>query len=155
AVVALFTDRRSAVVFAAAAALLGVLAELVRVSHGRPGQEWLPARGFRPDATRLPIRAWRRVTVPGGFAGGGAAPSGLPAGLVIASVAPAAAAALIGPYRWVTKPWTATPANASDLGPFHQFVGNETRVIAAGLLTIAAALVAIGLGGGRAAVANR
>jgi len=153
--VALFTDRRSAVVFAAAAALLGVLAELVRVSHGRPGQEWLPARGFRPDATAVPIRAWRRVTVPGGFAGGVAAASGLPAAIVIVFVAPAVAAALLGPYRWVSRPWTATPANASDLGPFNQFAGNETHVVAAGLLTIAAALVAVGLGGGHAAVANR
>jgi hypothetical protein len=153
--VAMFTDRRSAVVFAAAAALLGVLAELVRVTHGRPGQEWLPARGFRPDATAVPIRAWRRVTVPGGFAGGVAAASGLPAAIVIVFVAPAVVAALIGPYRWINRPWTGTPATASDLGPFNQFVGNETHVIAAGLLTIAAALVAVGLGGGRAAVANR
>ena len=153
--VAMFTDRRSAVVYAAAAALLGVLAELVRVGHGRPGQEWLPARGFRPDRTDLPIRAWRRVTSPGGFATGVAAASGLPAAIVLIFVGPAVLAALIGPYRWVTRPWTGTPATGSDLGPFNQFVGNETHVIAAALLTIAAALVAVGLGGGRDAIVNR
>ncbi len=152
---ALFTDRRAAAVYAAAAALLGVLAELVRIGNGRPGQEWLPARGFRPDRTTQPIRAWRRVTMPGGFASGVAAASGFPATVVIVIVGPAVLAALLGPYRWVTMPWTGTPETASDLGAFNRFTGNETHVIAAALLTVAAALVAVGLGGGRAAVANR
>jgi hypothetical protein len=155
AIVALPTERSSAVVYAAAAALLGVLAELVRAGNRSPSQTWLPARGFRPDRTRLPIRAWRQVSTQGGFTGGVAAAAGIPAAIVVVFVGPAVMAALLGPYRWINMPWTGTPENASDLGSFERYSGNGTNVLAAALLTLAAALVAFGLGGGTRAVVNR
>jgi hypothetical protein len=154
-IAALPTAPSSAVVYAAAAALLGVLAELVRAGNPRPGRAWLPARVFRPDRTRLPIRAWRQAAAPGGFTTGVAAAAGIPAAIVVIFVGPAVAAALLGPYRWINMPWTATPVTASDLGMFERYAGNGTHVLAATLLTLAAALVAVGLGGGGAAVANR
>jgi hypothetical protein len=142
-------------VYASAAALVGVLAELVRVNHAAPGRHWLPARGFRPDRTARPIRTWRRSMDPSGFALGVGLAAGIPAAIAIVMIGPAVLASLIGPYQWVSKVWTGTPANASHLGDFQDWVGTSPHVYAALLLTLAAGLMTVGLGGGKDAIVNR
>jgi hypothetical protein len=138
--------------YAAAAALLGVLAELLRSNARRrmgwrPEDGWRPARGWRPDRTWLPARAWRPDRPGGGFATGVALASGLPAILAVILVGPAVLAALFGPYRWIERVWTGTPDTASDLGWFNRWVGTGTDVLALAVLTLAAALAAVGLAG--------
>jgi hypothetical protein len=138
--------------YAAAAALFGVLAELLRSNAKRrvgwrPSDGWRPARGWRPDRTWLPARAWRPASPAGGFGMGIALASGVPAAIAVLVVGPALLAALIGPYRWVPHIWQGTAQTASSLGPFDQFRGTGTDVLAAAALTLAAALAAIGLGG--------
>ncbi|MGI5245389.1 SCO7613 C-terminal domain-containing membrane protein [Dactylosporangium sp. CA-139066] len=154
AVAALIAQRQGAVVYAAAAALLGVLAELLRANWYRPTR-LEPARGFRPDRTSRPVTRWRQSTVPRNFALGVAAAAGVPAGIVVVFLAPALLAALAGPYRWIQHPWTGTPATAADLGSYAHDAGNSTHVLGAFLLTVAGALMAVGLGGSGQAVANR
>ncbi|MEU0554731.1 hypothetical protein [Dactylosporangium sp. NPDC006015] len=153
AVAALIVERDGAVVYAAAAALLGVLAELLRVTW-QPGVAWVPMSGFRPDNAGTPGR-WRQVRAPRGYTVGVAAAAGLPALIVVVFVAPAVYAALAGPYKWIQRPWTGTAQTASDLGELGRFAGNGTHVLAAALLTIAGALMAVGLGGSGQAVAGR
>jgi hypothetical protein len=154
AVAALIVQRDGAVVYAAAAALLGVLAELLRANWFRP-TELEHARGFRPDRTSRPVTRMEQARIPRNFALGVAAAAGVPAAIVVVFVAPALLAALAGPYRWIEHPWTATPQTATDLGPLGQYAGNSTHVLGAFLLTVAAALMAVGLGGTGQAVANR
>ncbi|GAA3202094.1 SCO7613 C-terminal domain-containing membrane protein [Dactylosporangium siamense] len=154
AVVALIVQRDGAVVYAAAAALLGVLAELLRVTWQR-SVEWVPSSGFRPDNSGAPAGRWRQVRAPRGYTLGVAAAAGVPALIVVVFVAPSVYAALAGPYKWIQKPWTGTAQTASDLGELGRFAGNGTHVLAAALLTIAGALMAVGLGGTGQAVASR
>lgn len=154
AVAALIVQRDGAVVYGAGAALLGVLAELLRANWYRPAEPET-ARGFRPDRTRRPVTRWERRRIPRNFALGVAAAAGVPAAIVVIFLAPPLFAALTGPYRWIQHPWTGTPATASDLGPLGQHAGNGTHVLGAFLLTVAAALMAVGLGGTGQAVANR
>ncbi|HTJ37262.1 MAG TPA: hypothetical protein VL738_28875 [Dactylosporangium sp.] len=154
AVAALLVQRDGAVVYAAAAALLGVLAELLRANWYRPSAPE-PARGFRPDRTNRPVTRWQQSRIPRNFALGVAAAAGVPAGIVVVFLAPALLAALAGPYRWIQQPWTGTPATAADLGPLGHYAGNSTHVLGAFLLTVAGALMAVGLGGSGQAVANR
>ncbi|MEU7869663.1 hypothetical protein [Dactylosporangium sp. NPDC049140] len=156
ALVALVVQRDGAVVYAAAAALLGVLAELLRANWYRPTE---PEYGrFRPDRGGRPVR-WdpsrHQQRIPRNFALGVAAAAGIPAAIVVVFLAPALFAALAGPYRWVQHPWTGTPESAADLGSLTQYAGNSTHVLGAFLLTVAAALMAVGLGGDAQAVANR
>ncbi|WP_433210640.1 SCO7613 C-terminal domain-containing membrane protein [Dactylosporangium sp. CS-047395] len=157
AVIALIVDRQGAVVYAAAAALLGVLAELLRANWYRPRE---PEFGrFRPDRASRPPTRWDvsrdQNRIPRNFAMGVAAAAGVPAAIVVVFLAPALLAALAGPYRWIQHPWTGTPETAADLGSFAQYAGNNTHVLGAFLLTIAAALMAVGLGGDAEAMANR
>ncbi|WP_432979828.1 SCO7613 C-terminal domain-containing membrane protein [Dactylosporangium sp. CA-233914] len=154
AVLALIVQRQGAVVYAAAAALLGVLAELLRANWYRPSAPEL-VHGFRPDRTARPVTRWEQARIPRNFALGVAAAAGVPATIVVVFLAPALLAALAGPYRWIEHPWTGTPATAADLGPFGQYAGNSTHVLGAFLLTVAGALMAVGLGGSGQAVANR
>ncbi|MDG6105495.1 hypothetical protein Daura_47080 [Dactylosporangium aurantiacum] len=154
AVVALFVHRDGAAVYAAAAALLGVLAELLRVTW-QPSVEWVPAARFRPDNAGPPTGRWRQVRAPRGYTLGVAAAAGLPALIVVIFVAPSVYAALVGPYKWIQQPWTGTAATASDLGALGRYAGDGTQVLAAALLTIAGALMAVGLGGSAQAVAGR
>ncbi|MEV4509458.1 hypothetical protein AB0K00_10925 [Dactylosporangium sp. NPDC049525] len=154
AVVALVVQRDGAVVYAAIAALLGVLAELLRVTWQR-SVEWVPSSGFRPDSSGATAGRWRQVRAPRGYTLGVAAAAGLPALIVVVFVAPAVYAALAGPYKWIQKPWTGTAQTASDLGDLGRYAGNGTHVLAAALLTIAGALMAVGLGGSGQAVAGR
>ncbi|MER7002462.1 hypothetical protein ABT297_05365 [Dactylosporangium sp. NPDC000555] len=154
AIAALIVQREGAVVYAAAAALLGVLAELLRANWHTPAEPEL-ARGFRPDRTRRPVTRWEQSRIPRNFALGVAAAAGIPAAIVVVFLAPALLAALAGPYRWIEQPWTGTPETAADLGPLGQYAGNSTHVLGAFLLTVAGALMAVGLGGSGQAVANR
>jgi hypothetical protein len=138
--------------YAAAAALLGVLAELLRMD-ARLRTGWSPAdgvrplRGWRPDRSWLPPRAWRPIRRTGGIGFGMALASGLPAAIAVIMVGPAVLAALIGPYHWVTRIWTGTPETGASLGSFDTWTGTPTDVMAAAALTLAAALAAVGLGG--------
>ncbi|MFG2038347.1 SCO7613 C-terminal domain-containing membrane protein [Dactylosporangium sp. NPDC048998] len=154
AIAALIVQRDGAVVYAAAAALLGVLVELLRANWHTPAEPE-PARGFRPDRTSRPVTRWERSRIPRNFALGVAAAAGIPAAIVVVFLAPALFAALAGPYRWIEQPWTGTPETAADLGPLVQYAGNSTHVLGAFLLTVAGALMAVGLGGSGQAVANR
>src|SRR5262249_21611773 len=137
-----------------ALARVGVRAEPLRATWYRPtGLE--PARGFRPDRTRQPVTRWEQARIPRNFALGVAAAAGVPAGIVVVFLAPALLAALAGPNRWILHPWTGTPATASDLGDLGRYAGNSTHVLGAFPLTVAGALMAVGLGGSGQAVANR
>jgi hypothetical protein len=150
-----------AAVYAANAALIGVLAEVLRVDSRIPDPPWLVRARFIPDRTRpgerpaRPVRLGRPADPSGSFAYGVTLAAGIPAAIALVSVAPAVVAALIGPYRWLTMPWTGTPGNASNLGVFQHWVGSGTGVLAAFILTLAAALAAVGLGGDSETVASR
>jgi len=154
ALASLATDLPAAI-YAAAAALMGVLAELLRVRTERRGPEWEPAAGWRPDRTRVPLPTWRAVRRPGGFGSGVLAASAIPATVAIAVIGPAVAAALLGPYQWVDDPWTGTAETAVRLGWFDKWAGDPTDVLAAATLTMAAALAAVGLGGSRQQITER
>lgn len=149
------------VVYAAAAALLGVLAELIRAGTRTVIPPAGHGRGFSPEAggrgARMleQIRTRRPAGEPGGFGIGVAAAAGVPAAVALVKVAPAVVAGLIGPYRWIAVPWTGTTQNGANLGWFHGWTGNSADVLAAFVLTIAAALVAVGLGGDSTVIANR
>jgi hypothetical protein len=146
--------------YAAAAALLGVLAELLRLDARirlgwQPADGMAPVRGFRPDRAWMPIRRWRPARRTTGFGTGIALASGIPAAIAVIVVGPAVVAALIGPYQWVTRIWQGTPETASSLGQFDRWTGTGTDVIAAAALTLAAALAAVGLGGRGGLAASR
>ncbi|MET7402205.1 permease [Dactylosporangium sp. NPDC005572] len=155
ALAALVAQRDGAIVYAAAAALLGVLAELLRATRYEPGDEYEPTRRFRPDREGAFSGRWQQRRTPRNFALGVAMAAGVPAAIVVVFIAPAVLAALAGPYRWIIHPWTGTPATASDLGDLARYAGNNTHVLGAFLLTVAGALMAVGLGGSGQAVANR
>ncbi|MGX7676207.1 SCO7613 C-terminal domain-containing membrane protein [Plantactinospora sp. DSM 117369] len=138
-------------VYAAAAVLLGVLAELVRAVT--------PA----PTPLREPIRRWsvmlggalRRLPEParGGRwsvspAVGAMLAAALPTALAVAALAPALVVALVEPYQTLAQIWDGPPAALTDPEPQAVDPGN---VLAALLLTIAAGLAATGFSGGRPA----
>ncbi|AVT38901.1 zinc ribbon domain-containing protein [Plantactinospora sp. BB1] len=138
-------------VYAAAAVLLGVLAELIRAVT--------PA----PTPLREPIRRWsvmlggalRRLPEParGGRwsvspAVGAMLAAALPTALAVAALAPALVVALVEPYQTLTQIWDGVPAALVDPEPGAVDPGN---VLAALLLTIAAGLAATGFSGGRPA----
>ncbi|GAA2391761.1 SCO7613 C-terminal domain-containing membrane protein [Dactylosporangium salmoneum] len=154
AVAALFVQRDGAVVYAAAAALLAVLAELLRANGHRPGEPE-PVRGFRPDRAARQQGQWEQSRIPRNFAFGVAGAAGVPAAIVVIFLAPALLAALAAPYRWTAQPWTGTEQTAADLGELGKYAGNSTHVLGAFLLTVAGALMAVGLGGSGQAMANR
>ncbi len=138
--------------YASAATLLGVLAELLRMGARMrlgwsPPDGVRPLRGFRPDRSWIPIRRWRPARRGASFGTGIALASGIPAAIAVIVVGPAVVAALVGPYQWVTRIWQGTPETASGLGWFDRWAGTGTDVIAAAALTLAAALAAVGLGG--------
>jgi hypothetical protein len=157
--------------YGATGALLGVLAELLRVSAVRrvgwrpedgwqPVGNWSPGRGWQLDR-RVPGRGWfgigrwRPAGRATGFGAGAAAASSVPAAIAVAAVALPLVAALFGPYHFARHPWTSTLAGSADLSPFNGWTAHPTDVIAMAVLTFAAALAALGLGGSRDAVANR
>jgi hypothetical protein len=77
--------------------------------------------------------------------------------LAAVRLAPTVFAVLAGPYRWVNMIWTAAPRDSvAALGsPLQSWVGGADEVVAALILTFAAALGAIGFGGSAARVQAR
>ncbi len=133
------------VVYAAAAALLAVLAELLRAAVTARGQT-LPADQRRGRPLALPGRPGHALMLAAG-----------PATVLAAvALAPSVAAAAIGPYQWVESVWTGAPGSSlAALGPFAHWVGDATSVAAALILTLAGALGAVGFGGRPEAVSRR
>ena len=153
AIAALPTDQPSGV-YAAAAALLGVVAELVRQHTPNPAagarvQRWTVGGG--PVRSGGPVRRERTIIVrtPSRWAVsppmGALAVSALPAALALAALAPALVAALVDPMDTLDRIWQGPPP--SLLNPVEGV--DQTSVLTALLLTIATALAAVGFSGGR------
>ncbi|MFC7544805.1 SCO7613 C-terminal domain-containing membrane protein [Plantactinospora sp. GCM10030261] len=149
AAVSFFTDLPYGV-YAAAAALLGVLAELMRAATPPPGATDGPHRrwtvllgGARRRLPDPPRSRWSVSPTVGALA-----VSALPAALAIVAVAPALVVALVEPYRVLGRIWDGPPPEL--LAPPPGAV-DSSNVLAALLLTTAAALGATGLSGGRPA----
>jgi hypothetical protein len=141
-------------VYAAAAVLLAVLAELVRAAAGQdptarparprpaPGQGPGPGRPAPPGAPGAdrwqPAARGPLVSPPLGALIAAAVPSLV----VLVSIAPALTAALIDPYQVLAAPWQGPPPEllATESVP-------ATSVLAALLFTLAAGLAAVGFGG--------
>ncbi len=137
-------------VYAAAAALLAVLAELLRnaviarrANLSGSGLRTGPRR-WRPR--RLPARQGYVLLLAAG-------PATVLAGL---KLAPSIAAALVGPYHWVEEVWGGPPRDSlATLGYLASWVGGGSEVLAAIILTLAGTLGAIGFGGSVRAVQAR
>ncbi|MBO4206186.1 SCO7613 C-terminal domain-containing membrane protein [Micromonospora echinofusca] len=138
-------------VYAAGAALLGVLAELVRASTTPPPdtEEHVNRWSVRGDgsswATAQRWRAGQWSTSPGA---GALAAAALPTALALASVTPTLVVALVEPYRTLNRIWQGPPP---ELVTPPADVVDVTHVLAALLLTVAAGLAATGFSGGRPA----
>ncbi|MFD6562827.1 SCO7613 C-terminal domain-containing membrane protein [Micromonospora profundi] len=136
-------------VYAAAAALLGVLAELVRAATAPPTGSAQPVRRWAVlldgALRRLPDdpdrRRWRVSPSAGALAA-----AALPTALALASITPALVTALVEPHRALTRIWQGPPPEL--LTPPADVV-NPTHVLTALLLTATAALAATGFSGGR------
>ena len=121
-------------VYAAFAALLAVLAELVRASK----------------RSRPPIERWlsRRSVV--------VAAAGPATFVAIASVAPTLFAALAGPYHWITSVWSGAPADSrGELGKLGGLTHKPLDIVTAIVMTTTLTLGAIGFRGSRSAVVGR
>ena len=138
-------------IYAAAAALLGILAELIRSATPPPGVPVEPARRW---SARLggPLRRLPDPRLSGRWSVsptvGAMAAAALPTVLAVAAVAPALVAALVDPYRTLGRIW-AGPPEALANPPVEAI--NGSNVLASLLLTVAAALAATGFSGGRPA----
>lgn len=142
AVVALIM-MRPAGVYAAAAVLYVVLAELLRANTGQPVRKVVTEQRLPGGARRWRVghELWARrrwPTHPGSMAAAGAA---APAIIAVASLAPALRAALVEPHQSLRAIWQGPP-------PPLDFTVDQTAVVTAALLTIAAAVAAVGFGGG-------
>lgn len=134
--------------YAAGAALLGVLAELLRaatpppVDLSRPSRRWagFGGRWSRPGPLEIG-QEWAISPVKGALTA-----AALPTALAVAAVAPTLTAALVEPYQTLTAIWQGPPAGLLD--PPAAAVG-PTNVLAALLLTVAAALAATGFNTGQ------
>ena len=148
AIASLPTDRPTAL-FAAAAALLGVIAELLRGATPAPGITLAPTRSWSTGGFRRP--RWAEVR-PSGLRGrwlvdpatGAVVVAIPPALLALISIAPGLKAALVDPLQQARHVWAGPMAALTSPA-----AGNVdgTSVLAAVLLTIAAALAATGFGG--------
>ncbi|SCL19506.1 Uncharacterized membrane protein [Micromonospora rhizosphaerae] len=136
-------------VYAAAAALLGVLAELVRAVTTPPAGSAQPVRRWSvlldgalrrlpDDGTQL---RWRVSPAAGALAA-----AVLPTALALVSLAPPLVVALVEPFRSLSRIWQGPPPEL--LTPPADAVG-RTHVLTALLLTATAALAATGFSGGR------
>ncbi|MFU8849633.1 SCO7613 C-terminal domain-containing membrane protein [Micromonospora sp. SL1-18] len=136
-------------VYAAAAALLGVLAELVRaattppVGSARPVRRWSglldgALRRLPDDGTEL---RWRVSPAAGALAA-----AVLPTALALISLAPPLLVALVEPFQVLPRIWQGAPPEL--LTPPAEAV-DPTHVLTALLLTAAASLAATGFSGGR------
>ncbi|MGK5738423.1 SCO7613 C-terminal domain-containing membrane protein [Micromonospora sp. URMC 103] len=136
-------------VYAAAAGLLGVLAELVRgatvppAGSARPVRRWQVLLGGA--LRRLPDdpdrRRWRVSPAAGALAA-----AALPTALALASIAQALEVALVEPHRTLARIWEGPPPELLD--PPAGAV-DPTHVLTALLLTATATLAATGFSGGR------
>ncbi|WP_250028386.1 SCO7613 C-terminal domain-containing membrane protein [Paractinoplanes maris] len=135
--------------YAAAAALLGVLAELLRGSIPAPGLTLAREGVF--SGSRYPVRRWTTAR-PLGLSGrwlvdpatSAVVLALLPTILALFSIAPALRAALIDPLGQLTHIWDGPILALAE--PSSGYV-DGTSVLAIVLLTGAAALAAIGFGG--------
>lgn len=136
-------------VYAAAAALLGVLAELVRGATEPPAGAAQPVRRWTVlldgALRRLPDdgtpRRWRVSPAAGALAA-----AAIPTVLALVSIAPALLAALVEPYQALGRIWQGPPPELLSPPPA---AVNPTHVLTALLLTVTAALAATGFSGGR------
>ncbi|HEY7174031.1 MAG TPA: hypothetical protein VH442_03855, partial [Micromonosporaceae bacterium] len=150
-------------VFAAAAAVLAVVAEMVRTAlapaparrtvEERRRTAWLiQSRRFVDVAERM---AW----LPRARRGSVLLAAGPAATLAFATIISTVIAALLGPYRWVvpSKVWTGPPADSiGALSEWaHGMVGQPAGLATAVLLTIAGLLTAVGFGGSRETLLGR
>lgn len=134
-------------VYAAAAALLGVLAELVRAATVPPAGSAQPVRRWsvllngalrRDGDTDL---RWRVSPAAGALAA-----ALLPTALALVTLLPPLVVALVGPMKVLSRVWQGPPPEL--LTPPADAV-DPTHVLTAFLLTVTAALAATGLSGGR------
>ena len=139
--------------YAAAAALLGVIAELLRGSVPAPGPrvaEVVTPTG-QPFTSRYSRTRWMPMR-PGGLrsrwivdpARGAVVVAAVPTALALISLAPALGAALADPLQQLGAVWEGPVAALTDPAPSS---ADGTSVVAAVLLTVAAALAALGFGG--------
>jgi hypothetical protein len=130
-------DLTTAGVFASVAALLAVLAEVMRTAVRQ-------ARGRRPEVGWLPQRT--QVLLAAGPA----------TTLAVASIAPTVVAALVGPYHWIGMIWRGAPDGyRGELGASASLVGHPIGLLTAVVLTVMATIGAIGFGGTRTAIVTR
>lgn len=137
-------------VYAAGTALLVVLAELLYVAvvarRASLSGAGLRAGDPAPRSRRAPLRPGYAVLLAAGPA----------TAIAMLRLAPSVAAALFGPYPWLHRIWVGPPARADQaLDGLASWVGTGNEVVAAVLLTVAAALAAVGLGGSQAMVVGR
>jgi hypothetical protein len=135
--------------YAAAAALLGVIAEMLRGATPAPGLTVASTRSWAGGSFRRP--RWTEIR-PRGLRGrwlvdpatGAVAVAIVPTVLALVSIAPALKAALVDPLEQSRHIWDGPVAALT-----HPVAGNVdgTSVLAAVLLTAAAALAATGFGG--------
>ncbi|MGR6317320.1 permease [Micromonospora soli] len=136
-------------VYAAAAALLGVLAELIRAATVPPAGSAQPVRRWsvlldgalrRPPTDGTELR-WRVSPAAGALAA-----AVLPTALALVTLAPPLVVALVEPMRVLSRIWQGPPPEL--LTPPAEAV-DPTHVLTALLLTVTAALAATGFSGGR------
>ncbi|WBB77399.1 permease [Micromonospora sp. WMMD882] len=136
-------------VFAAAVALLGVLAELVRAATVPPAAaaaapvgRWtmLLDGALRRMPARLTDRRWRISPAAGALAA-----AALPIALAVVTLTPALVVTLVEPYAALSRIWAGPPP---ELLTVPADAGNPTHVLTALLLTVTAALAAVAFTGG-------
>jgi hypothetical protein len=135
--------------YAAAAALLGVVAELLRGATPAPGLTVAADRSWAEGGFRRP--RWTSIR-PSGLRGrwlvdpatGAVVVAIVPAILALVSIAPALVAALVDPFQQLHAIWQGPVAELANPAPANV---DGTSVLAAVLLTVAATLAALGFGG--------
>lgn len=151
AIAAVFTDQPLGV-YAAAAAMLGVIAELHHAAAPPPDGPLPALRArwhsvWRSGQGRL---AGETGPAPGEPAGAGLltpgllAAAGIPALLAVISIGPALTAALLEPHRTIQHVWQGPAAAGVDWRGYA--IGDPTSTLAALVLTMAAGLAALGFG---------
>lgn len=134
-------------VYAAAAALIGVLAELSRgateppAGLAAPTRRWRVLGGALGRSTGPRTRRWRVNPATGALAA-----ATLPTVLALVSLAPALHVALVEPHRTLSHTWQGPPPELLLPAPA---AADPTHVLTALLLTAAAALAAVAFSGGR------